>query len=129
MNISNKETKAVVNAGAVPPLVNMLSSQNDKIVQISLWTLTNIIGGGERLRDFVLSQGFLEPFLDLWKRDLPGDLKTILPWTLNRLFRFNNPPPPFLVARSVLPLVEQHLRLEVGSEVTTTDHRLLLFSA
>ncbi len=61
MNVGNTETKAVVEAGTVPPLVHMLFSQDDKVVEVGLWALANIIGDGERLRDFVLSQGFLEP--------------------------------------------------------------------
>ncbi len=97
-------------AGAVPPLVQMLSSRDDKVVEVGLWALANIMGDGERLRDFVLSQGFLEPYLNIFKREIPNYLQKILPWTLCNLFRFNNLPPPFLVARSVLPLVEQHKR-------------------
>ncbi len=111
MNVGNTETKAVVDAGAVPPLVHMLSSRDDKVVEVGLWALANIIGDGERLRDFVLSQGFLEPYLNIFKREIPNYLQKILPWTLCNLFRFNNPPPPFLVARSALPLVEQHLKV------------------
>ncbi len=111
MNISTRRRVEVVAAGVVPALVHMLASQDYRAVQISLRALTNIMGGGESLRDFVLSQGFLEAFLDVCKRDLPDDLKKTLPWTLNRIFYFNAPPSPFLVARCVLPLVEQLLRV------------------
>ncbi len=75
MNVGNTETKAVVDAGAVPPLVHMLSSRDDKVVEVGLWALANIIGDGERLRDFVLSQGFLEPYLNIFKREIPNYLQ------------------------------------------------------
>ncbi len=75
MNVDNTETKAVVDAGAVPPLVHMLSSRDDKVVEVGLWALANIIGDGERLRDFVLSQGFLETYLNIFKREIPNYLQ------------------------------------------------------
>ncbi len=45
-----------MDAGAVPPLVHMLFSPNDKVVEMGLFVLSTIIGAGGRFRDFVLSQ-------------------------------------------------------------------------
>ncbi len=110
-NICDTEPTAVVNAGGGPPLVHMLSSPDDKIVKVGLSALETIIMFGERLRDFVLSQGFLEPFLGIFKRDSPGYLHEAIPFILKDLLEFGSTPPPFLVARSVLPLIEQQLRV------------------
>ncbi len=112
MHICGTEPTAVVNAGGVPPLVHMLSSPDDKIVEVGLWALTYIIGGGESLRDFVLSQGFLEPFLGIFKRDSPGYLHAAIPFIVQGLLDFARTPPPFLVVRSVVPLIEQQLRVD-----------------
>ncbi len=115
-NICETEPRAVVNAGGVPPLVHMLSSPDDKIVEVGLWALETIINFGERLRDFVLSQGFLEPFLGIFKRDFPGYFLFYSLNILQNLLVFHSTPPPFLVARSVVRLIEQQLRV-VTNEV------------
>ncbi len=126
LNICSTDMKAVVDAGAVPPLVHMLYSPNDKVVDIGLFVLCTIIGAGESLRDFVLAQGFLEAFLDVCKRDSPVFLHEAIPCTLQNLFQLGSSPLPFLVARSVLPLIEQQLRV-VTDEVSRSDHSQSLF--
>ncbi len=108
MEICSTEPRAVVDAGGVPPLVHMLSSPDDKIVEVGLSALAYIINFGERLRDFVLSQGFLEPFLGIFKRDSPGYLNAAIPFIVHGLLDSS---PPFLVARSVVPLIEQQIRV------------------
>ncbi len=85
-------------------------------MEVGLLALGSIINFGERLRDFVLSQGFLEPFLAIFIRDSTVYLHEAIPFTLQNLFQLGSTPPPFLVARSVLPLIEQQLRV-VTNEV------------
>ncbi len=103
----------------------MLSSPDAKIVEVGLSALGSIINFGERLRDFVLSQGFLEPFLGIFKRDSPGYLHEAIPFTIRRLFYSGSTPPPFLVARSVVPVIEQQLRV-VTNEVNRRLPRPIL---
>ncbi len=79
VTICSAETKAVVGAGAVLTLVHMPSSLDEQMVGIGLCALTVIMGDCGRLRDFVLSRGFLEPSLDIFKRDLSDYFKTTLP--------------------------------------------------
>ncbi len=126
LNICCTEVKAVVDAGAVPPLVHMLSSPNDKVVEMGLFVLSTMIGAGGRFRDFVLSQGFLEAFLNVCKQDLPVYLHDAVPFTIRRLFYSGSTPLPFLVARSVVPLVEQELRVATD-EVSRSYHNQSLF--
>lgn len=56
---STEQTKAVVDHGAIPPLVQMLMSGNADVREQSIWCLGNVAGDCPRLRDIVLESGTL----------------------------------------------------------------------
>ena len=60
---SSEQTIAVVEAGAIPLLVNLLSSKDLQTQEQATWALGNIAGDSPRLRDLVLESGAMHPIL------------------------------------------------------------------
>ena len=60
---STDETKAIVDAGAVPHFAQLLSSPSAEVREQVAWCLGNIAGDSPALRDIVLSSGAMQPLL------------------------------------------------------------------
>ena len=58
-------TKAVVDAGAVPHLVTLLTSESPNLCDQAVWALGNIAGHGPTMRDLIIGSGAVEPLLTL----------------------------------------------------------------
>ena len=56
---ASENTLAVVNAGAVPQFVRLLSSPSSNVAEQAVWALGNIAGDGPVLRDVVLSNNVI----------------------------------------------------------------------
>ena len=113
---SSEQTKAVVEAGAVPRLIQLLKSYMANVVGESVWALGNIAGDGPMLRDCVLNNNVVAPLLDLIKPDIRVQQLKNVTWTIQNLCRDINPRPPFNVVKQFLPTLAQlvcHQDLEV----------------
>lgn len=116
---NTKQTQAVVNAGAVPFFIKLLSSEHGNVCEQSVWALGNIAGDGPVLRDLIVKQGVLTPLLTLIKPDTPAQFLRNITWTLSNLCRNKNPPPPFEVVKHTLPIFSQllyHVDKEILSD-------------
>ena len=67
---SSHQTRAVVEAGAVPMFVKLLSSEHMNVVDQAVWALGNIAGDGSECRDFTIRCGIIQPLLALIKPTL-----------------------------------------------------------
>ena len=66
--------------GAVPILINLLSSPHFNVCEQAVWALGNITGDGAECRDYVIAEGIIPPLLQFVNETTPvGDI--VPSWT------------------------------------------------
>eukprot|EP00743_Colponemidia_sp_Colp-15_P000362 GILK01000417.1.p1 GENE.GILK01000417.1~~GILK01000417.1.p1 ORF type:complete len:524 (-),score=86.04 GILK01000417.1:429-1952(-) len=98
---SSEDTQVVVQKGAVPIFVQLLSSLNDDVREQAVWALGNIAGDSPACRDLVLQNNSLEPLLKQLQSTKLSMLRNAT-WTLSNLCR-GKPQPPFEWVSPALP--------------------------
>ncbi|CAH2068750.1 unnamed protein product [Thlaspi arvense] len=144
---TSEHTQVVIEHGAVPQFVQLLSSASDDVreqivVQVydisdmtdrvsyghhlilnslhfqAVWALGNVAGDSPSCRDLVLSHGALMPLLaQLNERSKLSMLRNAT-WTLSNFCR-GKPPTPFEEVRPALPILQQLIHL--NDEEVLTD--------
>jgi importin subunit alpha-2 len=104
-----QQTRHVVNSGAVPAFIGLLSSPNSNVCEQAVWALGNIAGDGAEMRDLVIKHGIVEPLLALVRPDTPNTFLRNLTWTLSNLCRNKNPAPSMTVLQKILPTLASFL--------------------
>ncbi|CAF0815379.1 unnamed protein product, partial [Didymodactylos carnosus] len=100
---SSKQTQAVVDANAVPPLLRLLNSKQPNVCEQAVWALGNIIGDGPELRDYAIELGVVQPLVNFIQQDIPVTFLRNVTWVIVNLCRHKEPPPPVKAVQDILP--------------------------
>ncbi|CAJ0955167.1 unnamed protein product, partial [Mesorhabditis belari] len=96
---TSEQTAAVVDAGAIPLFLELLTSENVNVCEQAVWALGNIIGDGPHYRDYCIQLGLVPPLLSFIRPETPIGFLRNVTWVLVNLCRSKHPPPsPELVA-------------------------------
>ncbi|GFH10325.1 importin subunit alpha [Haematococcus lacustris] len=93
---TSDHTKVVIDAGAVPIFVQLLSSPSDDAREQSVWALGNIAGDSPKCRDYVLGFNALPPLLEQLHENSKISMLRNATWTLSNFCR-GKPPPSFAI--------------------------------
>ncbi|KAF5745900.1 Importin alpha ALPHA AIMP ALPHA isoform 1 [Tripterygium wilfordii] len=99
-------TRVVIDSGAVPIFVNLLSSPNDDVREQAVWALGNIAGDSPECRNLVLGHGALMPLLAQFNEHAKLSMLRNATWTLSNFCR-GKPQPPFDQTQPALPALER----------------------
>merc|ERR1719326_149833 len=98
------QTRVVVEMGALPLFVGLLTSPSDEVKEQAVWALGNIAGDSTKYRDLVLKSDGLAPLLAVFRETDKTSMMRNATWTLSNLCR-GKPPPPFeWVSPALAPL-------------------------
>ncbi|KAG8178962.1 hypothetical protein JTE90_013118 [Oedothorax gibbosus] len=115
---NSNQTRTVVEGGAVPLFVELLSSPHSNVAEQAVWAIGNIAGDGPELRDLVIKHNVIKPLINLLQPNLSTTFRRNITWTLSNLCRNKNPPPPFEAIRQILPTFTELIR-HSDTEVVT----------
>lgn len=117
---TSQQTRCVVEAGAIGPFIQLLSSPNTNVCEQAVWALGNIAGDGAELRDLVIKFGIIPPLLKLIQHDTPNTFLRNITWTLSNLCRNKNPSPSMEVLHQILPALARLLYISDKEVLTDT---------
>ncbi|KAM4024923.1 importin subunit alpha-5-like isoform 1-T2 [Anomaloglossus baeobatrachus] len=104
-----EQTKAVVDGGAIPAFISLISSPHMQISEQAVWALGNIAGDGPLYRDALINCDVIPPLLSLIAPKTPIGFLRNITWTLSNLCRNKNPYPPMKAVIAILPTLTQLL--------------------
>ncbi|NXG58857.1 IMA5 protein, partial [Hemiprocne comata] len=102
---TSDHTKAVVEGGAIPAFICLLSSTHMHISEQAVWALGNIAGDGPIYRDALINCNVIPPLLALVSPVTPVGFLRNITWTLSNLCRNKNPYPPLEAVKKILPVL------------------------
>ncbi|NXE95051.1 IMA5 protein, partial [Menura novaehollandiae] len=102
---TSEHTRAVVEGGAIPAFISLLSSPHMHISEQSVWALGNIAGDGPLYRDALIDCNVIPPLLALVSPATPVGFLRNITWALSNLCRNKNPCPPLDAVQKILPVL------------------------
>eukprot|EP00339_Tiarina_fusa_P001100 CAMPEP_0117055134 /NCGR_PEP_ID=MMETSP0472-20121206/38213_1 /TAXON_ID=693140 ORGANISM="Tiarina fusus, Strain LIS" /NCGR_SAMPLE_ID=MMETSP0472 /ASSEMBLY_ACC=CAM_ASM_000603 /LENGTH=544 /DNA_ID=CAMNT_0004770997 /DNA_START=55 /DNA_END=1689 /DNA_ORIENTATION=+ len=103
---STTQTPAVVEGGAVPPLITLLRHENADVREQATWCLGNIAGDNREFRDYLLKEGIVAPLVLNIEQPATMSLLNNMVWALSNLCRGKPVPDLALLAPAIGPLTE-----------------------
>ncbi|GJD08280.1 Importin subunit alpha [Galdieria sulphuraria] len=103
---TSEHTTTVVEAGAVPSFVRLMSSPNEDVREQAIWALGNIAGDSPEYRDLVLYHGAMMPLLQQLSQPAKLSMLRNATWTLSNFCR-GKPQTPFDLIRPALNTLAQ----------------------
>uniref|UniRef100_A0A7S4P5H2 Importin subunit alpha n=1 Tax=Paramoeba aestuarina TaxID=180227 RepID=A0A7S4P5H2_9EUKA len=94
---TSDQTAAVVQAGAIPAFVSLMSSDREELREQAAWALGNIAGDSAENRDMILRAGALEPLLHCVSSTTQVTARRNCSWTLSNFCRGKPAPPLSLI--------------------------------
>ncbi|XP_004691721.2 PREDICTED: importin subunit alpha-8 [Condylura cristata] len=113
---TSDQTRAVVEGGAIQPLIELLSSPHMTVCEQAVWALGNIAGDGPQFRDIIISSNAVPHLLALVSSTIPITFLRNITWTLSNLCRNKDPYPCDEAVKQMLPTLF-HLLQHQDSEV------------
>ena len=101
---TSDNTQVVIEYGAVPIFVRLLSSPNDDVREQAVWALGNIAGDSPPCRDLVLDCGAMQPLLAQLQAQSKMSMLRNATWTLSNFCR-GKPQPNFERVKIALPIL------------------------
>lgn len=114
---TSDNTQVVIEYGAVPIFVRLLSSPNDDVREQAVWALGNIAGDSPPCRDLVLDCGAMQPLLAQLQAQSKMSMLRNATWTLSNFCR-GKPQPNFERVKIALPILAE-LIFQKDEEVLT----------
>ncbi|KAE8688512.1 Importin subunit alpha-4 [Hibiscus syriacus] len=115
---TSEHTRVVIEHGAVPMFVQLLSSASDDVREQAVWALGNVAGDSPSCRDLVIGNGALMPLLAQLNEHSKLSMLRNATWTLSNFCR-GKPPTPFEQVKPALPVLRELIYL--NDEEVLTD--------
>ncbi len=101
---TNDNTRVVIDCGAVPILVDLISSPYDNVREQVIWALSNIAGDSPSFRDVVLESDAMGPLLDQLKGQPKLAAQRTFAFALSNFCR-HKPRPKLEIMKMALPSI------------------------
>jgi hypothetical protein len=106
----SEDTHVVINMGAVPIFVQLLSSPVEDVREQAIWALGNIAGDSAQCRDLVLDAQALQPLLSQLNQQAKISMMRNATWTLSNFCR-GKPATDFERVKVALPYLNHLINL------------------
>ncbi|KAB5527397.1 hypothetical protein DKX38_021244 [Salix brachista] len=103
---TSENTRVVIDHGAIPIFVKLLSSPAEDVREQAVWALGNVAGDSPKCRDLVLGHGALMPLLAQFNEHAKLSMLRNATWTLSNFCR-GKPQPLFDQTKPALPALER----------------------